>query len=74
MSEGPFGVHSIGGVFLHPTPMLLDDYEEREEEDTHRPRRASASVILRGFYDDYFTELRSCEVAELRSYERGGIA
>ena len=49
MSEGPFGVHSIGGVFLRPMPMLLDDCEEREEEDTRHPHRVSASVNLGDF-------------------------
>ena len=37
--------------------MLLDDCGERGEEHTRRPRQASASVNLQGFYEDYFTDL-----------------
>lgn len=71
MSEEPSVVPSIGGVFLRPTPTLLGDCEEREEEDTLRPRRVSASVNLGDFTRII---LRSYEVAELRTYEGGGIA
>lgn len=42
MSEEPSGVPSIGGVSPRPMPRLRGDYEERGEEDTHHPRRASA--------------------------------
>jgi len=67
MSEGPFGVHSIGGASPRPTPTLLGDCEERGEEDTRRLRRVSASVNLRGFYEDHFTKLRSYGVTDLRT-------
>ena len=73
MSEEPFEVPSIGGAFPRPKPTLLGDCEEQGEEDTRRPRRAFASVNLRGFYENYFTKLRSCEVAKLRAYEGGGM-
>ena len=69
MSEEPSEVHSIGGASPRPTPTLLGDCEERGEEDTRRPRRVSASVNIRGFYEDHFTRLRSCEVARLRGCE-----
>lgn len=73
MSEEPSEVPSIGGASPRPTPTLHGDYEERGEEDTRHPRRVSASVNLRGFCEDHFTKLRSCEVASLRSYEGGGM-
>ena len=69
MSDEPSEVPSIGGASPRPTPTLLGDCEERGEEDTRRPRRVSASVNLRGFYEDRFTNLRSYEVTKLRSYE-----
>ena len=59
MSDEPSEVPSIGGASPRPTPTLLGDCEEQEEEDTRRPRRVSASVNLRGFYEDHFTRLRS---------------
>ena len=51
MSGVPSGVPSIGGASPRPTPRLLDDYEERGEEHTRRPRRASASVIFGGILE-----------------------
>ena len=46
MSGVLFVFPSTLGVFPRPTPRLRGDYEERGEEDTRRPRRASASVNI----------------------------